>query len=96
MCCFSVVKNSVWEKLQLSTCDGILLSLLLNQAAVFDAIVTVFFLDTAPVVMEYIEAIARRVSVSVEHESRGQPNTRDRRHLHEQTVFQCSSSFEIV
>lgn len=35
------------------------LSLLVWQASTFDAIVTVFFLDTAPVVMEYIEAIAR-------------------------------------
>lgn len=33
--------------------------LLVCQASAFDAIVTVFFLDTAPVVMEYIEAIAR-------------------------------------
>eukprot|EP00752_Nemacystus_decipiens_P003400 g3146.t1 len=30
-----------------------------GQASAFDAIVTVFFLDTAPVVMEYIEAVAR-------------------------------------
>lgn len=29
------------------------------QTEEFDAIVTVFFLDTAPVVVEYIEAIAR-------------------------------------
>lgn len=31
----------------------------LIQTETFDSIVTVFFLDTAPVVVEYIEAIAR-------------------------------------
>ena len=40
-------------------CQVVPLFLLVHQAAVYDAIVTVFFLDTAPVVMEYIEAISR-------------------------------------
>lgn len=31
----------------------------LAQTGTFDSIVTVFFLDTAPVVVEYIETIAR-------------------------------------
>lgn len=36
-----------------------ILPLLAVQVGTFDSIITVFFLDTAPVVIEYIEAISR-------------------------------------
>jgi len=61
MCCVFSPKNSLEFKRQQPTQHAKFppVILLVCQASVFDAIVTVFFLDTAPVVMEYIEAIAR-------------------------------------
>ncbi|CAN0126769.1 unnamed protein product [Scytosiphon promiscuus] len=47
------------EDLDFSYVSGEWLACYEGQASVFDAIVTVFFLDTAPVVVEYVEAIAR-------------------------------------
>ncbi|CAM9804271.1 unnamed protein product [Hapterophycus canaliculatus] len=47
------------EDLDFSYVSGEWLACYEGQASAFDAIVTVFFLDTAPVVVEYVEAIAR-------------------------------------